>query len=264
MWPFLKSDLKEEVKEAAHEGTKEALVSFRDEIVDAIKEGIREGMGELSDKINSLGNEINSLGKTLGSKIDKIPDRIVEELYGNQTVRWGHLILDMEIEDRGYKIARISVKELKFINRITKGGDENKIDEVLIYERGGKRTTFLIEGKHKMGVDEVQKAITQMDIAVKTAEEFKGGGANLGELVPVFIFYTKSGTKPTGEYLKEIGEWAAGYNLRAIVILPEGELRWVPSEEEGKAKEDKTKEETKEGDTSDREDNPDKQDTSGT
>ena len=165
----------------------------------------------------------------LGTKIDKIPDRIVEELYGNQTVRWGQLVLSAEIEGKGYEPALISSKELKFITAITKGKDDNKIDEVLIYEKEGERITLLMEGKHQMGTEEVQKAIAQMDLALGTAETFKEKGAKLGKIVPVFIFYTKSDAKPVEEHLRSIEKWVMDHNVEAIVILPGGELRRVGS-----------------------------------
>jgi len=238
MW-WKKKQAKEKTKEENGLGGT-SKTPANGELVAALKEAFREAMGleegetlkslfdTLGTKIDNLGDKIDGLGENLG----RIPDRIVEELYGNQTVRWGQLILGIEIEDKGYKPARIGVKEVRFIDAITKGGGENKIDEVLIYQKDGERITFLLEGKHRMGLEEVQKAITQMSVALNTAKEFEEKeGAQLGKIVPVFIFHTKSDAKPIDEHIKSIEEWANERGVQAFVILPEGRIVKVGNDE---------------------------------
>ncbi len=52
----------------------------------------------LSNKLDTVSNKLDRMGEKITKEIREIPNRMVQELYGNQTVRWGPL---------GYKPAQI-------------------------------------------------------------------------------------------------------------------------------------------------------------
>jgi len=115
----------------------------------------------------------------------------------------------------------ITPEEKEIKSQITKATDgKKKIDEVLIYEKDGERYYFLIEGKHTLNGDNVEKAVSQMkEVLDEVKDKLEG------EKVPVFVFFAKSDTKEIDEHIKVIKDELK--STRFIVVLPDGEVREV-------------------------------------
>jgi len=215
IWPLIKDEVKEEVKESAREGVKEGMLSLKDVLVEAIKESVKEGVEE---GLRGVRKDIKELPQ-------KIVSSLRNKLYGDQTVRWGHMILSMKMESEGYKMVRIFPEEENTIEAIKEVVDEEGdrgIDEVLVYEKDGERVSLFIEGKHTLGDKNLSEAIEQMNYALDKASKIEG--ANFGKIIPSFVFYVKRDASDVGEYLQTIEEWGKEKGLDVFVVLPSGKV----------------------------------------
>ncbi len=225
IWPLIKDEIKKEVKESAREGVKEGMLSLKDVLVEAMREAVKEGVEGICEDLKGVREDIRGMRTDIKDLPEKIVSKLRNKLYGDRTVRWGHMILSMKMESEGYKMVRIFPEEentIEAIKEVVDEGGDRGIDEVLVYEKDGERVSLFIEGKHTLGDQNLSEAIKQMSYALNKASEIEG--ANFGKIIPSFVFYVKKDANDVEEYLQTIEEWGKKKGLDVFVVLPSGKV----------------------------------------
>ncbi len=189
---------------------------------------------ELMEQIAEGQKQIVEGQKQIVEGINNLPDRIVQELFGKETVNWGSLVIQVHMREEGYEMSKIGGDELKEIKELKEKKDGKKIDEVLIFSKGEKRKVFFIEGKHTLNNENFKYAIEQLKWAVETARGKNFKIVKDAEIILVLAVKVKNDAKDLMEYFNEAREKLK--EMEGVngfwFIMDDGEVKKIEQDEQ--------------------------------
>ncbi len=149
---------------------------------------------KLLKQINSKLEKLNKL-----DKLDSLVEEITNRLYGSETENWALFIMKNYLELKGYERVLLEFEEIKAFNRMMEDKFRGGVDNYLVYMKDGVKKAFLIEAKHNLNKENVEKAIEQMKTSLNKISNLIEGF----EFIPTFAFKTSSGLYTLQEAIEE-------------------------------------------------------------
>ncbi len=163
-------------------------------------------------------NEVVKLLRQINSKLESLVEEITNRLYGSETENWALFIMKNHLLANGWELEYLPIEEVNKIRVALDKVSKEGVDDFLILRKGDKRRVYLLEAKHNLNKENVEKAIEQMKIGMrKIADDIK----KIYEIIPIFAFKTSSGLYTVEEALNEIER-----NFKHFVVITP-DYRWI-------------------------------------